>query len=319
MQDVSKLPPGTIVPMSNEEFKDYQSQLALKATQAMTVPSKPSAEEFARDFETYRQIQKTIDKCMPDSIMDIQGKPFRKKSYWRAVATAFNLHVEPSLDEYFEVGEDWGYKVTYVATTPSGRPSSGDGTCMHSDKLVYDWDYTKKPRVRLGVNKAKTEDNATHHNVRGHAHTRAFNRAVSNLVGFGEVSAEEMPTDRLSAPPGRGAAPPSRGPQASSGPWDGQLPVTFGKYKPGAKEGGPNGKKWSELSTSYLDWILGPKCTIDTAKDMAGKEVGRRAKAEAKSDVVDAEEIPLPLDTPDGVHDPRLFESEYEDDDGYSP
>jgi hypothetical protein len=36
---------------------------------------------------------------------------------------------------------------------------------------------------------------ATEHNIRSHAHTRAFNRAVSNLVGFGEVSAEEIDRD----------------------------------------------------------------------------------------------------------------------------
>ena len=296
--------PGDITPL------DQQQRL---------VTPKPSAEEFARDFETYRQIQKTIDECMPDSIMEIQGKPFRKKSYWRAVATAFNLHVEPSVDEYFEVGEDWGYKVTYRATASNGRSNYGDGTCMHSDKLVYDWEWKNNKRVkRLGVNAAKTEDNATHHNVRGHAHTRAYNRAVSNLVGFGEVSAEEMPMDAPRDQPNRGATGSNRPSQASSGPWDGQLPVTFGKYKAGAKEGGPNGKKWMELSTGYLDWILGPKCTIGTAKDMAGKELGRRAAVEAKvaqlpkNDVVDAEELPLPLDTPDGVYDPR-------DDDGYTP
>ena len=40
---------------------------------------------------------------------------------------------------------------------------------------------------------------ATEHNVRSHAHTRAYARAVSNLVGFGEVSAEEV--DRSDAPP----------------------------------------------------------------------------------------------------------------------
>ena len=57
--------PGDITPL------DQQQRL---------VTPKPSAEEFARDFETYRQIQKTIDECMPDSIMEIQGKPFRKKS-----------------------------------------------------------------------------------------------------------------------------------------------------------------------------------------------------------------------------------------------
>ena len=340
MQDLSKLPPGTIVHMSDEEVNEHSRQIALKGVhvmksepvslvaqeQAATLQrqalAKPSAEEFARNFETYRQIQKTIDECMPDSIMDIQGKPFRKKAYWRAVATAFNLHVEPAADEYFEIGDnqpgrdgDWGYRIAYRATTSSGRVAYGDGTCMHSDKLVYDWEWKNGKRdKRLGVNKVKTEDNATHHNVRGHAHTRAYNRAVSNLVGFGEVSAEEMPMDAPRNQPNRGATGANRPSQASSGPWDGQLPVTFGKYKPGGKEGGENGKQWKDLPSAYLEWLL-EKFDNQTAKDMAGKELGRRAKAEAGKDTVDAEELrplPLPLDTPDGVNDPRLY-----DDDGY--
>ncbi len=315
-QSLTPLPPGTIVPVSEEQLK--------AGPPFMTLSSKPSAEDFAADFDTYIAIQKTIDERMKDSVMDIQGKKFRKKAYWRAVATAFNVTVEPHMDEYFEIGSqskgdlaDWGYRVTYKAWTPSGRVAYGDGTVMRSEKLVYDYEWVNGRRgKRLGVNWDKTDENATHHNIRGHAHTRAINRAVSNLVGFGEVSAEEMPMDRLSKAPGRAAGTASRPPQASSGPWDGNLPVTFGKYKPGAKEGGPNGKKWSELSTGYLDWILGPKCSIDTAKDMAAKELGRRAKAESKSDVVDAEVLlPLPLDPSPDVEDPRL----YDDDDGYQP
>jgi hypothetical protein len=46
---------------------------------------------------------------------------------------------------------------------------------------------------------------ATDHNVRSHAHTRAFNRAVSNLVGFGEVSAEEVERDETSGQSGHAA------------------------------------------------------------------------------------------------------------------
>jgi hypothetical protein len=37
----------------------------------------------------------------------------------------------------------------------------------------------------------------TLHNTRSTAETRAFNRAVSNLVGGGEVSAEEVYTEDL--------------------------------------------------------------------------------------------------------------------------
>ena len=289
--------PGDITPLDQQQW---------------LVTPKPSAEEFARDFDTYIAIQKTIDERMKDSVMEIQGKPFRKKAYWRAVATAFNVTYEPQMDEYFEIGDqhgdgDWGYRVTYKAWTPSGRISYGDGCVMASEKRRRDGSMV----------------DATHHNVRAHAHTRAINRAVSNLVGFGEVSAEEMPMDAPRNQPNRAPAPVPGPSKSSGGPWDGNLPVTFGKYKPGGKEGGPDGKKWSELSTGYLDWILGPKCTIATAKDMAGKELGRRAAVEAqvdklkaaKGDVVDAEEVSLPLDTsPGGEHDPRLY-----DDDGYAP
>ena len=66
---------------------------------------------------------------------------------------------------------DWGTKVTYRAQSPSGAFADGDGACMVSEK------HGKSGTV---------------HNVRSHAHTRAFNRAVSNLVGFGEVSADEL-------------------------------------------------------------------------------------------------------------------------------
>src|SRR5262249_5076073 len=69
--------------------------------------------------------------------------------------------------------DNYLYTVTYKATMPNGRSVTGDGSCAAAEKT--------RGKLR-----------ATEHNVRSHAHTRAFNRAVSNLVGFGEVSAEEI-------------------------------------------------------------------------------------------------------------------------------
>jgi hypothetical protein len=69
--------------------------------------------------------------------------------------------------------DNYVYTVTYRATAPNGRSAVGDGTCAAAEK--------QRGRMK-----------ATDHNVRSHAHTRAWNRAVSNLVGFGEVSAEEV-------------------------------------------------------------------------------------------------------------------------------
>jgi hypothetical protein len=152
-----------------------------------------SGEQMAEAFRAYRQLQVTLDTAMPDAIMRIQGRAFRKKAYWRAVRTAFNLDVT-MVEEHREVLPDgnWGWLVTYRAKAPNGRAADGDGACYASEK--------------------PGRGQATEHNVRSHAHTRAFNRAVSNLVGFGEVSAEEA--DRDERP--RQAAPPPRQVGASS-------------------------------------------------------------------------------------------------------
>jgi hypothetical protein len=139
-------------------------------------------------FAKYKAIQNALDRAMPDCIMNIRGKQFRKKMYWRAIATAFNLSLEMVREDRTEDGDDWGWLVTYRATAPSGRHADGDGSCFASEK-------------------SSGQDSV--HNVRAHAHTRAKNRAVADLVGFGEVSAEEMNPresyqDRDEAPPNRG-------------------------------------------------------------------------------------------------------------------
>lgn len=195
-------------------------------------------------FGDYQKIQSALDAAMPDCIMTIRGKQFRKKSYWRAIATAFNLDVEPTDERREDTPDgDWGYCVTYRATANNGRSAIGDGACFASEKIVRD--------DSGNVIQWKTEQNQTVHNVRAHAHTRAFNRAVSNLVGFGEVSAEEMQYD---APRN---APPPRQQQATAQPASGSAfdqPLGFGKH---------SSKTWREMSEgdvdgerySYLVWV----------------------------------------------------------------
>jgi ssDNA-binding Zn-finger/Zn-ribbon topoisomerase 1 len=144
-----------------------------------------SPAEFEEGYAAYLGIQKVLDKTLKDAIICIQGKDFRKKAYWRALRTPFNLSCECVSEKRADLpGGEWGYEVTYRATAPNGAHADGDGACMSSEKNVYD---------RAGnLDAFKTQKNQTVHNVRGHAHTRAFNRAISNLVGFGEVSAEEV-------------------------------------------------------------------------------------------------------------------------------
>lgn len=172
--------------------------------------------EMAAALVAYKELQQALDQAMPDAIMQLDGRPYRKKGYWRAVAVAFNLTVEP-IDERYEVRGDFndgrpnfGYIVTYRAVAPNGRAATGDGACFAVEKArrfrcphperegstrTLHWPPESCPDYDPNYMWAALPAQSTDHNIRGHAHTRAFNRAVSNLVGFGEVSAEEVSRD----------------------------------------------------------------------------------------------------------------------------
>jgi hypothetical protein len=169
--------------------QDVPSELVVAESHVI----EPSAESASRSMDTYLAIQRVADTKMPDAIMEIQGKKFRKKPYWRYIATAFHIDTAMISEERIEIGDDWGYVVLYRATAPDGRVSEIDGSCMASEK-----------RGAM----------CTLHNVRAHAHTRAKNRAISDLVGFGEVSADELGPDAFAGESERtyNEPPPPEGP-----------------------------------------------------------------------------------------------------------
>ena len=168
-------------------------------------------------LQAYRELQKALDESMPDQVMELEGKPFRKKGYWRAIAVAFNLTVEPiderrdvSGDSFLDGRENFGYITTYRATSPGGRSATGDGACFAVEKARrFKCPHPESPGSKrtLHFPQESCPDydplfqwktlpaQATEHNIRSHAQTRAMNRAISNLVGFGEVSAEEVERD----------------------------------------------------------------------------------------------------------------------------
>jgi len=158
--------------MDNQELVPIQP-----ANQLMVAPA-VSAEEGIKIWKQYQDLKEKIK--MPEDVQRIQGRDFLKKSYWRKIARFFNLSVEITEEKKEELGERWfAYHFKARATAPNGAFAEGVGSCD---------------------NKEKQEDNSIH-NTRSTAETRAWNRAVSNLVGGGEVSAEEMQTSRPQKPP----------------------------------------------------------------------------------------------------------------------
>jgi len=138
-------------------------------TKANIVMPAVSPEEAVKAWEEYLALKEKIAK--PEDKQVIQGKEFYKKSYWRKLATFFNLSVEV-VEERQESLADGNivFHFTCKAIAPNGRYAIGAGTCDLMEKGYKN----------------------TIHNARSTAETRAFNRSVSNLVGGGEVSAEEL-------------------------------------------------------------------------------------------------------------------------------
>lgn len=103
---------------------------------------------------------------------------FLKKSGWRKIAFWFGLDltfVEREIERDPE-GRPLRARVIARATHPNGRHADGDGYCSAQER---------------GFSKPEND-------IPGTAATRAMNRAISNLVGMGDVSAEEM-TDEAPA------------------------------------------------------------------------------------------------------------------------
>lgn len=135
----------------------------------------PTPEQGATAVRNYTELKNMLDKELEDCVVMVNTrngqKPFRKKTYWRAIGNCFKLSYEIIRDERIELDGDWGYEVTVRATDLEGRFSDGDGSCFASEKIGL-------------ASKV--------HDVRAHAKTRATNRAIADLVAFGEVTYEEV-------------------------------------------------------------------------------------------------------------------------------
>lgn len=147
--------------------------------------------DAAKDFmDNYQELVKALlDKSDYQMVRTKDGmQAKKKKSAWRKLATAFNISddiVEEDIirDECHRI---ISAKFVVKATLPNGRYGMGVGDCSIYDKVKKD---DKKEPTPFELRKRFTN---AEHDVLSTAHTRAKSRAISDLVGGGEVSAEEL-------------------------------------------------------------------------------------------------------------------------------
>jgi hypothetical protein len=133
-------------------------------------------------MRAYQKLLKELLEPKDWQTHDKQGrpldKPFLKKSGWRKIARAFNLSFErvDSRVERDEDGSPMRAEVWMRAVAPNGQYGDGDGYCSADEIRFKSW----KGRQKV------------ENDLRSTATTRAKNRATADLVGMGEVSAEEI-------------------------------------------------------------------------------------------------------------------------------
>ena len=252
------------------QSKDQQAPAAaLQVINAVPVTTQAEAivrpavttDQAIEAWNAYLELKRKIKTA--DDVQIIEKKEFLKKSYWRKIATFFNLNVEKIDEKMQPVGNTILFDFTCKAIAPNGRSAIGTGSCDIYEKAIFKngqylkevkkWSESLKKMVRVkdgdGNYKYEPAEPNSLHNTRTTAETRAFNRAVSNLVGGGEVSAEEIQTGHDSGDQDQQAAPkqaPAPAPAAAAA--KPQAPTT--KNPQETKKIG-KALNWDELADIY--------------------------------------------------------------------
>lgn len=150
----------------------------------VTIDNVPNVDIAKKQWRAYQELCRGIlDKSDYQKIRvkdrDETGKPvfvereFKKKSAWQKLARAFNVDTH-IVEKEFQRSKTGRISEAYYcvrATLPNGRSVESDALCNRSEK-----------------GKQKVSD----HTIMATAKTRATNRAISELIGAGEVSSDEM-------------------------------------------------------------------------------------------------------------------------------
>lgn len=161
-------------------------------------------DRLAEAFKTFQEFKQRL--LTKDDSVTIAGRQYLKKSAWRKWALACGVSDDiVSFERVPAQGKDqegnFSYRILVRAFhEKSGRSSAGVAVASKNEKK--DWAHEE-------------------HDVFTLAHTRAKNRAIADLVGGGEVSAEEItsePENRRTTPTAEIPVPSSQGPASASDP-----------------------------------------------------------------------------------------------------
>ncbi len=124
-------------------------------------------------------------------------KRFKKKSAWRKISTFFGISTEKVGDSIRDdLGDGhFGFRCTMRAIAPNGRKFEAEAGCSTFEEKYDIEQYADEDLGKYEKRRRKALARS-YHDILATAQTRATNRAISDLIGSGEVSAEEMQEPR---------------------------------------------------------------------------------------------------------------------------
>jgi len=181
--------------MTKEEVTDVEVVDEIELARESFIVKPINVESTLQAYKEFERIKKELLNdndflhfgSSGKAVYDGSGTPYIKKSGWRKCKTAFGISIEFLNDGIRSEQEDgegryyvWSYKVR--ASAPNGIFQDAVGASTSRNPFFS---------VRFIDNK-RTRIDPQENDIMLTAQTVAINRAVSDLVGGGEVSAEEM-------------------------------------------------------------------------------------------------------------------------------
>jgi hypothetical protein len=153
--------------------------------EVIPLPVKYDPKQYLHGLNANAAVQQQLaaaydDACRaligPNDVQKEGNREFKKKSAWRKLARHFGISTRVIHREREWLNDDFIASVTVRALAPWGQFAEAEGACCTDEE---------SGRRQISV----SDCIAT-------AETRATNRAISNLIAMGEVSADELATSR---------------------------------------------------------------------------------------------------------------------------
>lgn len=167
-----------------------------------------NVEEVAEVYQQFESIKEGLLK-EEDTQQIGAGKNktrFITKSGWRKIATAFNVSVDVTAKERSVEDGVVVWRVKARATAPNGKVTESWSSCASNESNHMEYikdqsqDFSDEDdvfKVDGKFRRLKHPREVNDHDILATAETRAKNRAISDLVGGGSVSAEEVSKDSV--------------------------------------------------------------------------------------------------------------------------